>query len=471
MIARRLEREYPSSNDGWRLRLEPLRDVLLGPGGRRNRSLAGRRRVARSLVVAEIAASLVLVIGSGLFIRSFANMLAVEPGFSTDRALTLQFAVPESSAPASRRAFFQQVVNDTAQLPGVVAAGLVSELPLALQFNDVFFHVEGRPPESAAQRVTANYRRVTPGYFRAMEIPLRRGRLPTSSEVERRAPVALIDERLADRFFAAEDPIGRRVVVEFGEPLTLEIVGGVGSILDGSWRREPHQTIYVPDIETPLSMTLVARTAGPPGELANAMRNVVTAIDPEQPVSNLATLADATAGEFARPRFRTLLLGGFSALGAALAAMGLYWPRPANAPSPTAGSPAPSACPWRAAWAAPPLPSGGAAPPPSASCSGGPRPMSTSRPTAAGSTRTSPPRAAAGPSRPASDSPRPCARPRAGTIRRTPTGPFNASGSTAGHHARKGERSTPRARLPTPPTRPISAPATVCIVTNAQSTR
>ena len=385
MIARRLEREYPSSNDGWRLRLEPLRDVLLGPGGRRNRSLAGRRRVARSLVVAEIAASPVLVIGSGLFIRSFANMLAVEPGFSTDRALTL---------------------------------------------------------------------------------PLRRGRLPTSSEVERRAPVALIDERLADRFFAAEDPIGRRVVVEFGEPLTLEIVGGVGSILDGSWRREPHQTIYVPDIETPLSMTLVARTAGPPGELANAMRNVVTAIDPEQPVSNLATLADATAGEFARPRFRTLLLGGFSALGAALAAMGLYWPRPANAPSPTAGSPAPSACPWRAAWAAPPLPSGGAAPPPSASCSGGPRPMSTSRPTAAGSTRTSPPRAAAGPSRPASDSPRPCARPRAGTIRRTPTGPFNASGSTAGHHARKGERSTPRARLPTPPTRPISAPATVCIVTN-----
>ena len=197
-------------------------------------------------------------------------MLAVEPGFSTDRALALQLAVPASSAPASRRAFFQQVVTDTEQLPGVVAAGLVSELPLALQFNDVFFHVEGRPPESAAQRVVANYRRVTPGYFRAMEIPLRRGRLPTASEVERRAPVALIDERLADRFLAAEDPIGRRVVVEFGEPLTLEIVGVVGSILDGSWRREPHQTIYVPDVETPLSMTLVARTAGPPGELASA---------------------------------------------------------------------------------------------------------------------------------------------------------------------------------------------------------
>ena len=221
----------------------------LGPG-RLARESHHPRRVARSLVVAEIAASLVLVIGSGLLIRSFANMLAVEPGFSTDRALALQLAVPASSAPASRRAFFQQVVTDTEQLPGVVAAGLVSELPLALQFNDVFFHVEGRPPESAAQRVVANYRRVTPGYFRAMEIPLRRGRLPTASEVERRAPVALIDERLADRFLAAEDPIGRRVVVEFGEPLTLEIVGIVGSILDGSWRREPHQTIYVPDVET-----------------------------------------------------------------------------------------------------------------------------------------------------------------------------------------------------------------------------
>ena len=103
-------------------------------------------------------------------------MLAVEPGFRPDRALTLQLAVPASSEPAARRAFFQQVVTDTAQLPGVIATGLVSELPLA------------------------------------------------------------------DRFFAAEDPIGRRVVVEFGEPLTLQIVGVVGSILDGSWRREPRQT-------------------------------------------------------------------------------------------------------------------------------------------------------------------------------------------------------------------------------------
>ena len=458
VVARRLEREYPNSNDGWRLRLQPLRDVLLGNigpnllmllvavgflwliacvnvvnlvlarGMARRRELATRvalgagrvrllrllvvehtllalaggvagallaaggvralvaidpgnvprlsetavdmtvvgfvlalsviavvifgllpalqtagvsgrealgpgrlarqshhpRQVARSLVVAEIAASLVLVVGSGLLIRSFANMLAVEPGFSTDRALTLQVAVSESSEPASRRSFFQQVVTDTARLPGVVAAGLVSELPLALQFNDLYFHVDGRPPESAAQRVVANYRRVTPGYFRAMEIPLRRGRLPTPSEVDRRAPVALVDERLADRFFADEDPIGRRLVVDFGEPLTLQIVGVVGSILDGSWRREPYQTIYVPDVETPLSMTLVARTAGRPGELANAIRNVVTAIDPEQPVSNMATLADATGGEFARPRFRTLLLAGFSTFGAALAAIGLY---------------------------------------------------------------------------------------------------------------------------------------------------
>ena len=282
------------------------------------------RQVARSLVVAEIAASLVLVIGSGLFMRSFANMLAVEPGFSTDQALTMQLAVPATSEPASRRRFFQQVVTDAARLPGVVAAGLVSELPLALQFNDLYFHVEGRPPESAAERVVANYRRVTPGYFRATEIPLRRGRLPASSEVERRAPVALIDERLADQFFADEEPIGRGVVVDFGGPLTLQIVGVVGSIRDGSWRREPQQTIYVPDVDTSLSMTLVARTAGPPGELANAMRNVVTTIDPEQPVSNIATLADATAGEFARPRFRTLLLAGFSVLGAALAAIGLY---------------------------------------------------------------------------------------------------------------------------------------------------
>lgn len=282
------------------------------------------RRVARSLVVAEIAASLVLVIGSGLLIRSFANMLAVEPGFTTERALTLQLNVPASSEPASRRTFFQEVVADTERLPGVTAAGLVSELPLALQYNDLFFHVDGQPPESPAQRVVANYRRVTPGYFRAMEIPLRRGRLPTWSEVDQRAPVALIDERLADQFFADEDPISRGVVVEFGEPLALQIVGVVGSIRDGSWRRDPYQTIYAPDIETPLSMTLVARTSGPPGELANAMRNVVTAIDPDQPVSNIATLADATAGEFARPRFRTLLLGGVSALGAVLTALGLY---------------------------------------------------------------------------------------------------------------------------------------------------
>lgn len=287
----------------------------------------GRRSghgVSRVLVGVQIAVSLVLLVGAGLIARSLSKLLAVDPGFNLAGALTVKLARPSSSDPASRRAFFQEVLDRTAQLPRVEAAGLVSELPLAFEFNDLYVHVEGRPPESLAERTVADYRRISAGYFNAMGIPFRRGRLPTVTDVRTSAPVALIDETLAEQFFAGEDPIGEHLLVGLGEGETrLEVIGVVGSVLPALWSsRRP--TVYVPDLETPTSMTLVLRTSGRPADLGSSLRQTLADIDRDQPLSSLRTLQDVASATLSAPRLVVRLLNLFSMLGLTLAAVGIY---------------------------------------------------------------------------------------------------------------------------------------------------
>jgi putative ABC transport system permease protein len=287
----------------------------------------GRRSgqgVSRSLVGAQIAMSLVLLVGAGLIARSLSKLLAVDPGFNLAGALTVKLARPSSSDPVSRRLFFQEVVDRTAQLPGVEAAGLVSELPLAFEFNDLYVHVEGRPPASVAERTVADYRRISAGYFKAMGIPSRRGRLPTVADVRSSAPVALIDETLVERFFAGENPVGQHLLVGLSEgEARLEVIGVVGSVLPALWS-SPRPMVYVPDLETPTSMTLVLRTSGPPADLGSSLRQTLADIDRDQPLSSLRTLQDVAAAGLSAPRLIVRLLNLFSMLGLALAAVGIY---------------------------------------------------------------------------------------------------------------------------------------------------
>ncbi|MGH9159837.1 MAG: ADOP family duplicated permease [Vicinamibacteraceae bacterium] len=295
---------------------------LLRPG-----PVIGRRSghgVSRSLVGVQIAVSLVLLVGAGLIARSLSTLLAVDPGFNLAGALTVQLARPLSSDPASRRTFFQEVVDRTAQLPGVEATGLVSELPLAFEFNDLYVHLEGRPPESLAERTVADYRRISAGYFKAMGIPFRRGRLPTGTDVRLSTPVALIDETLAERFFDGEDPIGQHLLVGLdGGETRLEVIGVVGSVLPALWS-SPRPTVYVPDLETPISMTLVLRTSGPPADLGSSLRETLTNIDRDQPLSSFRTLQDVASAGLSAPRLIVRLLNLFSMLGLVLAAVGIY---------------------------------------------------------------------------------------------------------------------------------------------------
>jgi predicted permease len=302
-------------------RLEDLSVLRPGP-------VVGRRsahRATRSLVGAQLAVSLILLIGAGLLARSLAELLSVDPGFNIAGSLTAQLARPSSSDPVARQAFFEEVVDRTSRLPGVEASGLVSELPLAFQFNDRYVRVEGRAPVSPSERTVADFRRISAGYFTAMGIPVRRGRLPTVADVRTSASVAVIDDTLAARLFHGETPLGQHVFVRTGEDETrLEVIGVVGAVLHGALWSDPRPTVYVPDVRTPVSMTLVLRTTGRPADLARPLRETVAGIDPDQPLSSLRTLEDVATTGVAAPGFVVRLVGLFSILGLALAAVGVY---------------------------------------------------------------------------------------------------------------------------------------------------
>ncbi|MPZ18835.1 MAG: FtsX-like permease family protein [Luteitalea sp.] len=282
------------------------------------------QRMSRALVISELAIGLMLLVAGGLAARSLANLLAVDPGFNPSHALTLPITVSRGLEAPARKAFFVDLLDRVEQIPGVRTAGMISELPLTAQRNDVYFHVEGSAPASPDERVTVDYRRISPGYFRAMEIPLLRGRLFTSTELSTSAPVAIVDKHLVEMFFQGKDPLGQRLVVGEGDTTTFEIVGVVGSVLHRSLHGRPYQTMYVPDVESFPSMTLVLRTTVRPEDVVGTLRASIAAIDNDVPTSNIATLDEIVFRDVSGSRFGVLFLNAFSALGLVLAVVGLY---------------------------------------------------------------------------------------------------------------------------------------------------
>jgi putative ABC transport system permease protein len=295
----------------------------LKEGGRGAGGGVQRHRTLSWLVVGEVAMATVLLVSAGLLINSFVRLQQVSPGFDEKNLLTVRIDLPNPFAQPEKKAiFFEQVQQRVAALPGVEAVGLVTELPLARQSADFGFTIEGRPAPLAGQGPHADFRNVNHDYFRAMRIPLRRGRTFTEAEVHDNAKVGLISEVLAERFFAGEDPLGQRLRMNWGgEP--YEIIGIVGDVrhrgLDGGLV----QTIYFPSLRLGYA-NLVIRTATDPVSLAAAVRKEVTAIDPNQPVANVKTMDQWVAESVAQPRFRTLLLGVFSAVALLLSVVGIY---------------------------------------------------------------------------------------------------------------------------------------------------
>jgi putative ABC transport system permease protein len=289
------------------------------------------RHVRRVLVVSEVALAVVLLVSAGLLIRSFQLLRKVEPGFNPENALTMRMVLPfpKYAKQETRRAFYDEVLRRVEETPGVEAAGMITFLPLSFSGMNFSFSVEGRPGPSDMNLPFALFRVVSPDYFRAMGIPLQRGRYFETHDSPDSTPVVLINRRMAEQNWPGEDAIGKRVKVGPADSPNawLTVVGVVGDVRQ-TGLYEQKLEFYVPYMQERRSFMaprdLVVRTKADPGVIAAAVRQAVWAVDKDQPVSNVRTLDQVFSAAISQERFQALMLGLFAALALVLACVGLY---------------------------------------------------------------------------------------------------------------------------------------------------
>ena len=299
--------------------------LVMKEGGRSSTS-AGSRYVRSGLLVAEVAMSIVLLIGAMLLLRSFANLTGVDPGFRADGVLAFQVALPANTYPdsAKRIAFFETLTGKLDALPPVQSAGLVQRLPLVGGYV-LSFAVQGRPPAKPGEEPSANHRVVSPDYLKTVGIPLRRGRHFTAADTEKSKMVAIVDDAFVTRHFPDEDPIGRGIDIGNGSDGFYEIVGVAGSVRDSGLDAAPAPTMYVPFRQDVFStMWVVVKTDGDTAGLPPAVRQVVRELDRSLPAYSMSPLTDVVNGSVAQRRFSMLLLSVFALIALFLAAVGLY---------------------------------------------------------------------------------------------------------------------------------------------------
>jgi predicted permease len=287
-------------------------------------SASGGNRLRNSLVVGEVALALILLVGAGLLLHSFSRLLGVPPGFNPQHALTLQLSLSDQKYPDNRRrvAFYNGVAERVAALPGVEAVGLGRTLPLLGGVPDMFFHIPGRA-NHRERGYNAIFDFCTSDYFRAMGIPLLRGRFFSTHEVATDARVAIINSAAAREFFPDEDPLGRRIGLQND---TWEIVGIVGDVRMRGLTRSVAPVLYRPQApgQSWRSASLVVRTGSAPLSLVESVRQAIQEIDPAQPIANVRTLDEVVNASVAERRLTVVLLGSFAAVALLLAAIGLY---------------------------------------------------------------------------------------------------------------------------------------------------
>jgi len=281
------------------------------------------------LVVAELALAVVLLVAAGLLVRSFNKLLAVDLGFNQDNILTARINLPRSNyaQPAQVQAFYDSLLQRVQALPGVQSAGMISHTPLAGFSIIAFIEVEGHPPLDRDKDLPIGIGMITPEYFQTMKIPLLSGRQYDARDSAAAQKVAIVNQAFAKRFFANGDPLGKRVSFgcEKSEGLCRTIVGVVGNIRQESITDEVAAEIYVPFAQARSNgMTLLVRTGSDPLSLARAVRNEVLAIDKNQPVYDVKTLAQRVAEAVAVSRSLMLLFASFALLALVLAAVGIY---------------------------------------------------------------------------------------------------------------------------------------------------
>ncbi len=288
-----------------------------------------RHFLRSSLMVVEMALALVLLAGSGLLIRSLARLENVSPGFDPRNVMASDVDLPDAKYPfAKQTQFARELMPKIAALPGVESAAGIFPLPMGGSEIRTSVRIEGRPvAESELEH--ASVRAITPDYFRTMRIPMLQGRTFTDKDSAEMAPVVVVNEALAQRFFPGENAVGKHIQpgisADAGPSRMREIVGVVGNVkfqdLTAEWKPET----YIPFAQLPIgSLTIVARTAANPYSLARPIAEAVRALDPDLPAYNAKTVQDYLDGTIALPRFSTFLLAIFAGVALVLTAVGLY---------------------------------------------------------------------------------------------------------------------------------------------------
>ena len=283
-----------------------------------------RNRTRSLLVVFESAIAVMLLIGAGLLVRSLVALQSVDPGFDANNVLTMRLALARNKydTPEKTTNFFTELQARAGSLPGVETVGLVTELPLSGQLNDLPFTVEGRPPVTIDQAFGADFRRVNQNYFSALRIPLLRGRNFTDQEVRQGDEVVIVSQQLVNAVFPNEEPLGKRLVSAIGGS-AYQIIGVVGDIRHNSLAGPPVGTMYFPTIASPFT-NLVIRTKTDHLSIAAALRKEIQAIDPDQPIAAVRPMSSWVDASVSAQRYQTTLLGLFAALAMVLAATGMY---------------------------------------------------------------------------------------------------------------------------------------------------
>ncbi len=300
----------------------------LREGGRHGAGPRARRALG-TLVVVEVALSLVLLAGAGLLIRSFMALQSIDPGFQPAGVLTARVSLtgPQYGEPRQTSGFYTDVLSRIATLPGVRSAAAVSFLPMSGPGIGTTFYRLDRPAPGDGEAPLTDVRPITPGFFQTMGIPQLAGRdLAASDEIES-PQVAVVSRSLVDQQFPGEDPLGKRLHVFIGPKggMNVEIVGVVGDIKMATLDADTRPAVYLPHTQLPIGfMTLVVRSDVAPTSLAGSVRAAVAQVDPELPVADVRTMEEVVDRTLSRPRTVSVLLTVFAAIALILAAVGVY---------------------------------------------------------------------------------------------------------------------------------------------------
>ena len=291
-------------------------------------------RLRGSMIVFEVALSLVLLVGAGLLIQTLFQLFRQYSVLEPEKILTMRTVLPRPKyrERQQRNNFYQQVLERVENLPGVVAAGYTTSVPLSWKGGTSGFYPEGIITPIPGMSYDANHRQVSENYLRAMNVPLREGRYFTEHDNERSIPVAIINETMAQQYWPGENPLGRRFKIgdpdDADRPWT-QIVGIVADIRQMGLDEPVKAEMYLPYSQIDhnqwfIPRDLAIRASGDPASLIGSVRKAIHEVDPEQPVSSVATMAELLGEEAAQRRMGMIMLAAFAALALLLAALGIY---------------------------------------------------------------------------------------------------------------------------------------------------